>query len=106
MMPLIVYGMAAWRVASMLVSESGPWDIFLKLRERAGIIHDDEGKALVIPDGFFPGIFSCIWCCSVWVGTFWMLFDLFYPWLALRIATAFAFSTVAILIQCFVDRTR
>src|SRR5512145_2418561 len=104
MIALIVYGMAAWRVASMFVSESGPGDVFLKLRERAGIVHDGDKHAVMIPDGFFSGIMSCIWCCSVWVGAFWMLFDLFYPWLALRIATAFAFSTAAILIQCVIDR--
>lgn len=104
MISLLIYGMATWRVASMFVTETGPGEMFLKLRARIGITHDDAKQPIIVPDGFFPGIFSCVWCCSVWVGAFWMLFDLFYPWVALRLATALAFSATAILIQRFIER--
>jgi hypothetical protein len=106
MIPLLVYGLATWRVASMFVSELGPGDLFLKLRAVSGITHDDSKRVAIIPDGFLPGVLSCVWCCSVWVGAFWMLFDLISPWLALRLATALSFSAVAILIQSFVENRR
>lgn len=88
----------------MLVAEQGPGNIFLRLRALTGIIHDDAKQVAVVPDGFLPGIFSCVWCCSVWVGAFWMLFDLLSPFWSLRLATAFAFSAAAILIQNFIER--
>lgn len=104
MLPILIYGMATWRIASMFVSEQGPGDIFLRVRARAGIVHDDSKQVAAVPEGFFPGIFSCIWCCSVWVGVFWMLFDLLSPFWSLRLATAFAFSAAAIVIQHFMER--
>lgn len=88
----------------MFVHELGPGDLFFSLRARAGIVHDETRNIAIVPDGFFPGILSCVWCCSVWVGMFWMLFDVFYPWAAIRLASAFAFSALAILIQRYMER--
>lgn len=54
----ILVGLAGWRVAHLLVYEDGPFDIFLKLRDK--II----GTGPI--EGFFPKLFSCIWCMSIW----------------------------------------
>src|SRR3990172_3330830 len=70
---LLIYGLATWRISSILVNEAGPWDVFVRLRALAGIGHDKNRQAVIIPDGFFASILSCIWCCSVWVGLGWML---------------------------------
>lgn len=104
MVPLLIYGMATWRMASMFVHELGPGDLFFRLRARVGITHDEARNIAIVPDGFFPGIFSCVWCCSVWVGMFWMIFDLFFPGAARRLARAFAFSALAIVIQRYMER--
>lgn len=101
---LVIYGLAAWRVASMLVNEAGPGDMFFRLRALAGIGHDDNKIGVIIPDGFFPSILSCIWCCSVWVGFGWMALDWLFPLVSLRLAAAFAFSTVAVVVQRFLER--
>lgn len=106
MAALLVYAMATWRIASLFVVEAGPGNVFVRLRERVGIGHDEFNHPTIIPDGFFPSLFSCVWCFSVFVGVFWMIFDLAYPWLALRLATALSFSTGAILIQCVIDNKR
>lgn len=98
-MELLIYGLATWRIASLFVNEAGPGDIFLHIRSWAGISHDENKKPAMIPDGFFPGILSCVWCCSIWAGAFWALLACFAPLLALPIASVFAFSTLAILIQ-------
>lgn len=81
--------LATWRISSLLVDETGPFDMFLKLRELVGITHDEYKRVAEIPDRFLPQLLSCMWCTSVWVGftvsvfyfllggvSFWMLFPL------------------------------
>lgn len=92
----LIYALATWRVSSLLVNEKGPFDIFLRLRGAVGIEHDPDGNKTIIPDGVLPGIFSCVWCASVWAGLFWMLSATFFPTGALWLATALAFSAVAV----------
>lgn len=104
MIPLLIFSMATWRIAYMFVKETGPGDVFLKIREGVGIRHDDLKRPFLVPDGFLPGLFSCVWCCSVWVGILWLIIDLLSPWVALRLATAFSFSTGAILIESYLER--
>lgn len=70
----VIVGLASWRLASLLVDEEGPWHVFARLRQWAGI-PAGPGE---IPDGILAGILSCIWCATVWVvPVFWMLS---YPW--------------------------
>jgi len=97
---ILIYGMAVWRVASLFVYETGPRNIFLKLRYWAGIEH--EG---MIPDNFFGGVLSCIWCSSIWVAFFLTLLWLISPDWALKLAVFLSLSTVAILIDTFIKRT-
>lgn len=101
--PLLIFGLATWRLASLLVNEAGPGFMFLKLRERAGITHIG-GEKLIIPDGFLPGLLSCIWCSSLWVGVGWALLYWLFPDAAPLIAAPFAFSTVAVLVQNCTER--
>jgi len=103
MIELIVYSLATWRIASLLVNETGPGNMFLKLRERVGIRHDSSGNVAAIQDGFLAGVFSCVWCCSVWVGFGWMIAGWIYPLIALKLATAFSFSAGAIVVQRWVE---
>ena len=91
---LIVYGLATWRIASLLVDEPGPFRIFVRLRSMVGITHDEDDNVAIIPDGFLPGILSCVYCCSIWIGLFWTLMQL-VPF-AFYIALPFALSAVAI----------
>lgn len=48
---LLILAIATWRVSYMLTRETGPFDVFKRLRER-------------LPLG---GLTACIWCASVWV---------------------------------------
>jgi len=99
---VLIYGLATWRISSILVNEAGPWDVFVRLRALAGIGHDKNRQAVIIPDGFFASILSCIWCCSVWVGLGWMALDRLLPF-SIWLAAALAFSTVAVIVQRFVE---
>lgn len=93
---LLIFGLATWRVTSLFVSEAGPANIFRRVRELAGITHDENGRVVMIPDRFFAQLFSCVWCCSVWVGLFWFLAWLLFPKLSLYAAIPFALSAFAI----------
>jgi hypothetical protein len=101
---LIIFGLATWRVSSLLVNEGGPFGIFLKLRRLAGIVHDNEGKPLMVPNGFFAELLSCVFCSSIWVGTGWLIFWLLFPYAATILATAFSFSTIAILLDRYISQ--
>lgn len=64
---VLIVGLAAWRVASLLVHEDGPWSVFDRIRGRAGVYREGElsGPAKLL---------SCVWCTSVWcVPPLWAL---------------------------------
>ena len=101
---LIIYGLAVWRIASIFVRERGPFDLFLKLRKRVGIQHDNSGNPVGIPDGFLPGVFSCVWCASVWIGFFFATIWVVSPEWSLKFSVPFALSAVAIFVDSWIER--
>lgn len=101
---LIVYGLAVWRISSLFVNEDGPAHIFRRIRELAGITHDDQGVFVIIPETFLAGVLSCVWCCSIWVSFFMTAFWLISPEISLKLAVPFAFSGMAIVIEKWVNR--
>lgn len=104
MIEILIFGMATWRIASMLVNEDGPWYVFLELRKRVGIAYDDLGQIDSIRENLPASILSCVWCCSVWIAFGWGLAYLLSPIVVLKIATALSFSTVAIVIDNLLSR--
>ena len=84
---LITLGLATWRISSMLVSERGPFDMFIKLRNKMGFVHDDAGHVIGRPDG---NVLSCLWCTSIYVA-------LGLHFLPIQISYVLAISTVAII---------
>lgn len=71
----ILIGLAAWRVASFLVNEDGPFNVSHRLRVRIGWVYDEYG-GISRPDTFLGGLFSCVWCMSVWTAIgFWVLWQ-------------------------------
>ena len=59
MIDIVIVGLAAWRVSSLIVHEDGPWDVYERLRERLGANRDDDR-------GTMQRALSCVWCVSVW----------------------------------------
>lgn len=96
---LIGFTLATWRLASLLTSEDGPGYFFQKIRELAGITHDEDGNILEIPDTFLAGILSCVWCCSIWVAAGWVFIWLVSPKKARKLSALFAVSAGAIMID-------
>lgn len=70
MADLVVLGLAAWRLASMLVDEAGPFAVFARLRRRVGLlpIPIKQGSVRVGRVATTPlaELFACVWCMSVW----------------------------------------
>jgi hypothetical protein len=94
-----VLGLATWRIASLLVNEAGPFHIFTKIRKLVGIQHDSNEKVLIVPDRFLAGVLSCVWCCSIYIGFFWLIVWLILPVPAFWVACGFALSALAIVIN-------
>jgi len=64
--------LAAWRLASLLVNEDGPWSIFSRLRYKAGIrkivtkdVYGTTSISTVTPNTIAEGL-TCVWCTSMW----------------------------------------
>lgn len=66
---LLVGILATYRLTSLLHREAGPFNMFVWVRERFGIIHDVLGFPHGYPDTMFGKLFECFWCLSVWSGT-------------------------------------
>lgn len=66
-MPNLLTGcLATYRLSSLLVSERGPYDIFGRLRDWAGVTYDEQSQPT--GDSELAQALACIWCASVWVG--------------------------------------
>lgn len=86
----------------MFVNEAGPGNMFRSVREWAGIGHDDDGNKTIIPDGFFAGVLSCVWCASLWAAMFWVGMDWIFSEITIRVAMVFALSALAVVYQKWV----
>lgn len=51
---LLLGALCVWRVSHLLYGEDGPWDVFVRLRRRAG-------------EGFWGSLLDCFYCLSVWI---------------------------------------
>ena len=93
-------GLAAWRLASLLANEDGPWMMFNRLRQAAEQWCNQYRfyRELGLHD-----LVACEWCNSVWIG---IGLTMFYLWLGetiLYLAVPLALSTVAIIIKYIVQ---
>ena len=98
-MPLSIFfllSLAAWRLASLVANEDGPWMIFRRLRWRA----EQWCKQYRFCSEFgLYDFFSCEWCNSVWIGAG---LTLLYLWIGdsiLYVTLPLALSTVVIVIK-------
>ena len=71
-MELLVKILATWRLSALLVYDRGPFRIFQRLREEAGVLYLDKDGW---PSGFWGQLLSCTWCVSVWVAVLVWLID-------------------------------
>lgn len=94
-MPMVVSlackALATWRIAHMLVNEDGPDDVIINLRTYLTRPFEFAPNQLMY-ERVLKGMFSCVWCMSIWVG-------LVLSILPTRASVPFALSAVAIAID-------
>ena len=102
-MPLNIFfvlALAAWRLASLVANEDGPWMMFKRLRQRA----EQWCKRYRFCSDFgLYEFFSCEWCNSVWIGAGLTLLYLWMGEAILYLALPLALSTVVIVIKYVVQ---
>lgn len=101
---LLIYGLAVWRISSLLVNEEGPWGVFESFREWLGIERIFDPEYLQVPDRFFPQIFACVWCMSIWVAIAVSICRYYFSAPTFYICLALAFSAMAIVVERVVRR--
>lgn len=94
MIRLVSQGLAAWRVARLLVDEDGPSGAFYKLRELTGIEHDSNGHILSYPD-WNP--LHCVYCTTLYTAVLVGL-------LPHRLCDALAASGLACIVERWANR--
>lgn len=90
----IVFGLATWRVSSLITRETGPFRIFERVRTRAGVYEVGEISGLA-------ELFSCVWCMSVWVGSAFAVAATIALADYQLLLTALPASTVAIIVETY-----
>lgn len=78
--PLIVGGLATWRLTRLLVVEEGPFKIFYKLRTATGIEYDIDNDTDEVFVSWHPSWnpLYCEWCTSLWVAILMYILWLHY----------------------------
>ncbi len=92
--------LAAWRLASLIANEDGPWQMFKRFRQLA---ERWCNKYKFCSDLGLHELVTCEWCNSVWIG---IGLTVLYIWIGetiLYLALPFALSTVAIIIKYIVQ---
>ena len=93
-------GLAAWRLASLIANEDGPWMIFKRLRQRAEQWCNRYKFCREL--GLYE-LVTCEWCNSIWIGVGLTLLYLWIGETILYLSLPLALSTVAIIIKYIVE---
>jgi hypothetical protein len=103
LMPLNIFfflSLAAWRLASLLANEDGPWMVFKRLRQKA---EEWCKRYRFCSELGLHELVSCEWCNSIWIGAGLTLLYLWMGEAILYLAVPLALSTVAIIIKYVVQ---
>jgi hypothetical protein len=102
MRDLLIIALATWRLASLLVNEDGPYEIFARLRYRVGlrsvpIFDPDTGvpSITVLASNTWAKGLTCVWCTSIWCSI--LLYGV--SLIAWPVVYVLAVSAVAILVH-------
>ena len=93
-------GLAAWRLASLIANEDGPWMIFKRLRQRAEQWCNRYKFCREL--GLYE-LVTCEWCNSIWIGVGLTLLYLWIGETIFYLSLPLALSTVVIVIKYIVE---
>ena len=92
--------LAAWRIASLIANEDGPWQMFKRFRILAEYWCN---KYKFCSELGLHELVTCEWCNSVWIGAGLTLLYLWIGETILYLALPLALSTVVIIIKYVVQ---
>ncbi|HEX9331185.1 MAG TPA: DUF1360 domain-containing protein [Anaerolineales bacterium] len=92
--------LAAWRLASLVANEDGPWLMFKRFRQRAEQWCKNYRFCREL--GLYE-LVTCEWCNSIWIGAGLTILYLWIGETILYVALPLALSTVAIIIKYVVQ---
>jgi len=95
---VLVFGLATWRIASLLADEEGVFNFFEKIRQWIGIVYESDQVHRYGKNELAKNVL-CTWCNSLFIGGFWMILYLWVGKWALYAAAPFAFSTISIWVE-------
>lgn len=101
---LLIYGLAVWRISSLLVNEGGPRNIFWHIRSKLGHMHDPGMNYIGHKEGFLSDIFACVWCMSLWVAIAVSFCRFYFSAPTFYVCLTLALSAVAIVVERVVRR--
>lgn len=81
LLTVVIVGLAGWRIANLFSVEDGPFSFFEHFRKFIGI---KPGPV----EGFFPILFTCIYCLSLWTSLTAFVIYLILPEAIIVIAAA------------------
>lgn len=73
MLDLLIGILATWRLTSLLHSEEGPFELFARFRDWAGVKYDEQSRP--VSGSQIGKMLSCFWCCSIWSALAIMFFQ-------------------------------
>jgi len=92
----VFYGLAVWRISSLLVDEAGPFDFLGRMRYAFGVRYDE--KNVPTSDNQIGAVFLCVWCMSIWVSLFVWCMHLISPEITRALLFPFAVSGFSIIV--------
>lgn len=92
--PFVILALASWRIASLLVDEAGPLDVFEKLRVVVGIKYDEKNEPYASNE--LSKQFMCIWCMSLYVAILLCCIFYLFNWF-MFVLVPFAIGAIAML---------
>ena len=95
---LLILVLACWRLTSLLVRESGPFEMFAKFRHLIGV-RTVEGSSTPYGTNIIAETLSCDWCCSMWIGIALGIVYVIEPELTILASLPFALSAGAIIVE-------
>ena len=96
----LILALAAWRLASLMANEDGPWMIFKRFRGRAEQWCQQYKFCRELG---LHELVTCEWCNSIWIGVGVTLLYLWSGKTMIYLTLPFALSTVAIIIKYVVE---
>lgn len=93
----VLFGLATWRITSLIVDEDGPFDMFVKFRSFIGVYYDEYSQAQ--GRNVVARAFTCFWCASIWVSVVVALLAGYYSTLLEFFVSVLALSALAIVVS-------